>query len=102
MSEETLDPGSKDVAVTLTLRAVAARAEAVVLLGDIRSDLVRWSSVLEEVEHAARSDLLQSLEEHAKLVAARNRLFDVLAELAALADPFTVWAAVAPDEDHPS
>lgn len=102
MSGEAADPGSGDGAAKLAYRAVGARAEAVVLLGDIRSDLIRWSSVLEEVEQAVRSDTLRPLEEHAKLVAARNRLFDVLAELAALADPYLVWAVVSPDGADPS
>ena len=83
-------------------RAMVARAEAVVLLGDIRASLTRWSKVLEEVELALQSDEQRSLDEHAALVAARDRLFNVLAEISTLADPFAVWAAVAPDGADPS
>lgn len=83
-------------------RAMVARAEAGVLLGDIRASLTRWSKVLEEVELALQSDEQRSLDEHAALVAARNRLFNVLAEISALADPFAVWAAVSPDGAEPS
>ena len=86
---------------TLTHRAMAARAEAVVLLGDVRADLTGWSKVLEEVELALQSDGLRSLDEHVGLVTARNRLFNVLAEISALADPFPVWAAVSGDEAPP-
>ena len=83
-------------------RAMVARAEAVVLLGDIRASLTRWSKVLEEVELALPSAELSSLDEQAALVAARDRLFNVLAEISTLADPFAVWAAVAPDGADPS
>lgn len=82
-------------------RAMVARAEAVVLLGDVRADLTRWSQVLAEVELALQPGGTWSLDEHAGLAAARNRLFDVMAEISALADPYSVWAAVSPDEASP-
>ena len=92
-----LDGGSP----TLMQRALVARAEAAVLLGDVRADLAGWSNVLEEVERALQSNDLRSLDEHAGMVAARDRLFNVLAELSALADPYSVWTAAA-DGDVPS
>lgn len=97
MSGEVLDPGPGRSATSATQRAVAARAEAVVLLGDVRVHLSRWSKVLAEVELAIRSDDERPLDEHAELVSARNRLFDVMAELSELADPYVVWAAAGPD-----
>jgi hypothetical protein len=99
MSGEGLGPGPGAAAVKLRMRAMAARAEAEVLLGEARADLTRWAGVLAEVEQAVRSDSPRTLDEHAELVAARNRLFNVMAEIAELVDPFLVWAAVAPDED---
>ena len=82
-------------------RAMVARAEAAVLLGDIRPHVTRWSKVLAEVEQALRSDEPRSMDEHAGLVAARDRLFNVMADIAALADPFPVWDAVSRDEAGP-
>ena len=102
MSGEVVPPESGGGMSAPLQQAMVARAEAAVLLGDVRASLTRWTKVLEEVELALQSDVVRSLDDHAGLVAARNRLFNVLAEISALADPFAVGAAVSPDEAAPS